>query len=177
MYDGKPYEPVDYHKGEWQGSITLRQAMAKSLNVPTVEVAEMIGYRNVATLAHNAGLNSDIRPTPAMALGAYDVTPMEILGAYTVFANNGVWLKPRLIDRVRDKAGAEIWEGTVEQKKVLDPTGELPDGESAAGGPADRHGRRRARAGDSSFRRPARPVLPTTPGSPDSRPNCCAWSG
>ncbi len=121
MYDGKPYEPTDYHKGEWLGSITLRQAMAKSLNVPTVEVAEMTGYRNVAILAHNAGLNSDIRPTPAMALGAYDVTPMEILGAYTVFANNGVWLKPRLIDRVRDKAGAEIWEGTVEQKKVLDP--------------------------------------------------------
>ena len=121
LYDGKPYEPTDYHKGEWLGSITLRQALAKSLNVPTVEVAEMTGYQKVASFAHNAGLNSDIRPTPAMALGAYDVTPMEMVGAYTVFANNGVWLKPRLIDRVRDKSGTEIWEGTVEQKKVLDP--------------------------------------------------------
>ena len=120
FFDGKPYEPADYHN-QWNGQVTLRDALAHSLNVPTVEVAEATGYGAVADLAHQAGLNEDIKPTPAMALGAYDVTPMEMLGAYSVFANNGVWVKPRLIDRARDYSGSDIWENTIEQRPVLDP--------------------------------------------------------
>jgi penicillin-binding protein 1B len=120
MWDGKPYEPTNYHN-QWNGQVTLRDALAHSLNVPTVEVAEATGYGAVADLAHKAGLNEDIRPTPAMALGAYDVTPMEMLGAYSVFANKGIWVRPRLIDRVRDNTGSDIWENTIEQKPVLDP--------------------------------------------------------
>ena len=120
LFDGKPYEPTNYHN-QWSGQVTLRDALAHSLNVPTVEVAEATGYDAVADLAHRAGLNEEIKPTPAMALGAYDVTPMEMLGAYTVFANNGVWVKPRLIDRVRDAAGNEIWEDPIEKRTVLDP--------------------------------------------------------
>jgi penicillin-binding protein 1B len=120
MFDGKPYEPANYHN-QWSGQVTLRDALAHSLNVPTVEVAEATGYGAVADLAHRAGLNEDIKPTPAMALGAYDVTPMEMLGAYSVFANGGVWVKPRLIDRVRDNTGNDIWENAIEQKPVLDP--------------------------------------------------------
>ena len=120
MWDGKPYEPTNYHN-QWNGQVTLRDALARSLNVPTVEVAEATGYGAVADLAHRAGLNEDIKPTPAMALGAYDVTPMEMLGAYSVFANKGVWVRPRLIDRVRDNTGNDIWENTIEQKPVLDP--------------------------------------------------------
>lgn len=120
LFDGKPYEPANYHN-QWNGQVTLRDALAHSLNVPTVEVAEATGYTAVADLAHRAGLNEDIKPTPAMALGAYDVTPMEMLGAYTVFANNGTWVKPRLVDRVRDAAGNDIWENQVEERAVLDP--------------------------------------------------------
>jgi penicillin-binding protein 1B len=120
LFDGKPYEPADYHN-QWNGQVTLRDGLAHSLNVPTVEVAEATGYGAVADLAHKAGLNGEIKPTPAMALGAYDVTPMEMLGAYSVFANNGVWVKPRLIDRARDSSGNDIWENTIEQRPVLDP--------------------------------------------------------
>jgi penicillin-binding protein 1B len=120
LFDGKPYEPANYHN-QWNGQVTLRDALAHSLNVPTVEVAEATGYGVVADLAHRAGLNEDIKATPAMALGAYDVTPMEILGAYSVFANKGVWVKPRMIDRVRDNTGNDIWENAIEQKPVLDP--------------------------------------------------------
>ncbi|HZS55638.1 MAG TPA: PBP1A family penicillin-binding protein [Bryobacteraceae bacterium] len=119
-FNGKDYEPTDYHKGEWQGDVTLRTAFAKSLNVPAVEVAEAAGYGAVADLAHKAGL-ADIRPTPAMALGAYDVTPLEMAGAYTLFANRGVMVKPRMIERIVDKAGGDSWASQLETKKILDP--------------------------------------------------------
>ena len=119
FYDGKPYEPTDYHKGTWFGDVTVRSAFAKSLNVPTVEVAEATGYGAVAELAHRAGL-ADIRATPAMALGAYDVTPLEIARAYTLFANKGVIVEPRLISRIVDKSAADLWSSEPETKKILD---------------------------------------------------------
>jgi penicillin-binding protein 1B len=119
-FDGKPYEPVDYHQKDWIGDVTLRTAFAKSLNVPTVEVAEAVGYDAVADLAHKAGLGS-IRATPAMALGAYDVTPLEMAGAYTLFANDGVMVKPRLISRIVEQNGRSEWASEPESKTVLDP--------------------------------------------------------
>ena len=120
FYGGKPYEPADYHKGSWLGDVTLRTALAKSLNVPAVEVAEATGYGVIADLAHRAGLE-DIKATPAMALGAYDVTPLEIAGAYTMFANGGVMVRPRMISRIVDRSGAEAWSSQPDKKKILDP--------------------------------------------------------
>ena len=90
------------------------------MNVPTVEVAEAAGYRTVADLAHQAGLE-DIQPTPAMALGSYDVTPLEMAGAYTLFDNKGVMVQPRLISRIADQTGTDIWSSQPETKKILDP--------------------------------------------------------
>ena len=111
---------MDYHKSGWLGDVTLRTALAKSLNVPTVEVAEATGYGVIADLAHKAGLE-DVRATPAMALGAYDVTPLEMAGAYTVFANSGVLVRPRMISRIVDRTGAEAWASQPDKKKILDP--------------------------------------------------------
>jgi len=119
-FGGKDYAPSDFHKGEWLGDVTLRTAFAKSLNVPTVEVAQATGYGTIADLAHKAGLE-DIRATPAMALGAYDVTPLEIAGAYTIFANRGVMVQPRFIQRIADKSGDDSWVSPPETKKILDP--------------------------------------------------------
>ncbi len=120
FFDGKSYEPTDYHKGEWEGDVTVTTAFAKSLNVPAVEVAEAAGYGAVATLAHQAGL-ADIRATPAMALGAYDVTPLDLAGAYTLFANQGVMVQPRMISRIVGKSGDDVWSSEPETKKILDP--------------------------------------------------------
>ena len=120
FFGGRSYEPTDYHKGEWLGDVTLRTAFAKSLNVPAVEVAEAAGYGAVADLAHKAGL-SDIRATPAMALGSYDVTPLEIAGAFTLFANQGSMVTPRLISRIVAKTGDDVWSSQPETKKILDP--------------------------------------------------------
>ena len=70
--------------------MTLRKALAKSLNVATIKVAEMVGYGTVVNLAHRAGISEDVKATPAMAIGSYDATPLEMAGAYTIFANKGV---------------------------------------------------------------------------------------
>ncbi len=120
LFNGKSYEPVDYHHEDWLGDVTLTTAFAKSLNVPAVEVAQAAGYGTVADLAHQAGL-PDIRATPSMALGSYNVTPLEIAGAYTLFDNNGVRVDPRFISRIVDKSGNSIWESQPQTKKILDP--------------------------------------------------------
>ncbi len=119
-FSGTDYAPTDFHKDAWLGTVTMRTALAKSLNVPAVAVAEAAGYNTVANLAHQAGL-ADIRATPAEALGAYDVTPMDMAGAYSLFANRGTMVKPRLVLRVMDKGGEEVWNSKTETKQVLDP--------------------------------------------------------
>jgi penicillin-binding protein 1B len=119
-YGGKAYEPTDYHKQESLGQVTVRTAFAKSLNIPAVEIAEAVGYNTVANLARQAGL-TDVRPTPAMALGAYDVTPLDMTAAYTLFANNGEFVKPRFLTEIMDGLGTEIWSSKPDTKQVLDP--------------------------------------------------------
>src|SRR5436309_10706106 len=87
-YGDQIYEPRNY-KEEYHGQVTLRYALAMSLNNATVKLAEEVGYNKVADLAKAAGITS-VKPTPAMALGAYDATPLDMAAAYTLFANNGV---------------------------------------------------------------------------------------
>ena len=103
------------------GTVTLRSALAHSINVATVKLAEMVGYDAVVRMARRAGLNEDIRATPAVALGSYDATPFEIAGAYTVFANQGVFVKPRLISTVRDHEGGITHQNEPDTRKALDP--------------------------------------------------------
>jgi penicillin-binding protein 1B len=119
-FDNKPYEPNNYKK-EFHGLVSVRQALSKSMNVPTVKVAEMVGYDNVVDLARRAGMNLNIQATPAVALGAYEVTPVEVAGAYTIFADGGVFVKPSFVKFIRDDKGAGIYEHQPERKPVLDP--------------------------------------------------------
>jgi penicillin-binding protein 1B len=92
-FGSQTYNPANF-KHEFMGQVTLRQALAHSLNVATVKVAQMVGYQSVVALARQAGMNGDIQPTPAVALGAYQVTPFEIARAYTIFANGGTLVQP-----------------------------------------------------------------------------------
>ena len=119
-YDGKPYEPSNFeHK--FYGSVAMRDAMAHSLNVATVKVAEQVGYGNVVELARKAGLNMEIQPTPAVALGAYEVTPLEIAGAYTIFVNKGIYSKPYFLSSIATDHGSTIFDSQPEHRNVLDP--------------------------------------------------------
>jgi penicillin-binding protein 1B len=119
FFDGKPYEP-DNFEHEFHGTVTLRDALAHSLNVATVKVAETVGYDKVVEMANRAGMNYQIHPTPAVALGAYEITPVEAAGAYTVFANHGDYVKPDFLSLVRGQDGRVLYRGKVQEKQVLD---------------------------------------------------------
>lgn len=118
-FGGRPYEPENY-KQKFVGPTTLRNALAHSLNVATVKVAEMTGYEKVAQLAREAGLRGT-RGTPAAALGAYEATPLEVAGGYTVFANGGERLEPTFFRLVRSQDGAAAQEFHPAPQRVLDP--------------------------------------------------------
>ena len=119
VYGDQIYEPRNY-KEEYHGDITLRYALAMSLNNATVKVAEEVGYDKVADLAKAAGITS-VKATPAMALGSYDASPLDMAGAYTVFSNAGVRLSPILLRSVRNAKGDVIANYTTDQKPILDP--------------------------------------------------------
>jgi penicillin-binding protein 1B len=117
----EPYEPHN-HLDHYYGTVTLRFALAHSLNVPAVKVAEMTGYNNVAKTARDVGLNPGIKATPSIALGSYEVTPLETAGAYTVFTNNGDRLKPTYIKTIRDQHAADIFDEKPQRTPhALDP--------------------------------------------------------
>ncbi|MFQ5662344.1 MAG: penicillin-binding protein 1A [Terriglobia bacterium] len=119
-FEGEEYEPSNYGE-KFYGIVTVRDALIHSLNVATVKVAEMTGYDRVAQVAVAAGLNPRLRATPAVALGAYDSTPLEVAGAYTVFANQGEHVAPFLISSVRTAQGKQLRQNLSQARPVLDP--------------------------------------------------------
>jgi penicillin-binding protein 1B len=118
-YGNQTYSPSNFNH-QFMGRVTLRYALAHSLNVATVKVGEIAGFDKVVAIAHQAGLNEDIQATPSVALGAYQVSPLEIAGAYTMFANNGVRVQPAFISTIRDQSGTDLYEHQPEMRRVLD---------------------------------------------------------
>jgi len=118
-YGDQIYEPRNY-KEEYHGEVTARYALALSMNNATVQLAQQVGYDKVAALAKSAGILS-VKPTPAMALGAYDASPIDMASAYTVFANGGERISPLLINSVRNAKGDTVLDYKAETKDVLDP--------------------------------------------------------
>jgi penicillin-binding protein 1B len=118
-YGDQIYEPRNY-KEEYHGQVTARYALAMSLNNATVKLAEEVGYDKVADLAKAAGIVS-VKATPAMALGAYDATPLDMAAAYTVFANSGVRISPTVVNSVRNANGDVVLDFKPDQRPVLDP--------------------------------------------------------
>jgi penicillin-binding protein 1B len=118
-YGDQIYEPRNY-KEEYHGDVTARYALAMSLNNATVKLAEEVGYDKVADLAKSAGITS-VKPTPAMALGSYDATPLDMAAAYTVFANAGLRISPVMVNSVRNAAGDVVMDFKPDKRQVLDP--------------------------------------------------------
>ncbi|MGA8910341.1 MAG: PBP1A family penicillin-binding protein, partial [Acidobacteriaceae bacterium] len=118
-FNDQDYTPRDFDN-KYYGDITATEALYRSLNNPTIALAQMVGFDNVAALARDAGITS-ARGTPAMAIGAYDATPMQMAGAYTVFANDGVHIDPWMLASVRAPNGDVIADYAPQTKPVLDP--------------------------------------------------------
>ena len=119
-FDGKDYTPNN-DEGQFYGTVTLRDALTHSLNVATVKTAEMVGYDRVRDFALQMGLPPNIQATPAMALGSYVMTPLDVAGGYTIFANGGVRTEPRFLDDVVSADGKVILRSTPQSRAVLDP--------------------------------------------------------
>jgi penicillin-binding protein 1B len=120
MFDGKEYTPNNFGEN-FMGTVTLRDALTHSLNVATVRVAELAGYGRVAQVARKMGLGNNIQATPAMALGAYEMTPLDVAAGYTIFANGGVRAEPEFIHMVVSAAGDTIEQSSPQTHLALDP--------------------------------------------------------
>jgi len=96
------YSPKNYY-GKYAGIVTIQRALELSINVPAVKTWMMVGSNRVVDFAKRCGITSDIPRYPSTALGAAGVSPIEMTAAYTVFANQGVYIKPRLIRKISDQ--------------------------------------------------------------------------
>jgi penicillin-binding protein 1B len=118
--NGKRYSPNNYNS-EFHGTVTVREALIESMNVATVKLAEMVGYKRVAQVARQLGLGPNVQPTPLAAMGVYEMTPVDVAAAYTIFANGGARAEPRLIDRVVSPEGNASEHDMPSVHQVLDP--------------------------------------------------------
>ena len=119
-YDGVDYTPNNYGE-RFLGRVTARDALTNSLNVATVKVAELIGYGRVVQIARQMGLGNNIRATPAVALGAYDMTPVDVAAGYTTFANIGTRAEPQFIRNIIGADGEILEKVTPQTHTALDP--------------------------------------------------------
>ncbi|HWB43313.1 MAG TPA: PBP1A family penicillin-binding protein [Gemmatimonadales bacterium] len=102
------WRPVNFG-GEYAGAVTLRRALMASANAATVRLSRAVGERRVAALARKAGLQGELDPVPSLALGAIEVTPLELIAAYAPFANGGHRVEPSLVRRIELADGTVLW--------------------------------------------------------------------
>ena len=140
---GEVWEPRNFG-GEFEGDVTLREALVRSKNVPTVRLAAAVGIPDVIRLARRAGIRSPIPDLPSVAIGTGNVTPIDLTAAYTAFAGMGEASTPRGITRVEDADGNVVWDNDAEVRQVLDPAVAYPGHQPADRRREQRHGRRRA---------------------------------
>ena len=95
---------------DYQGPVTLTRALAMSLNTVAVRLGLEVGPKAVAATAHRLGIASDLQPNASIALGTSEVTPLELVSAYTPFANGGIRVQPHIITRVRTADGKLLYQ-------------------------------------------------------------------
>src|SRR5215469_10884295 len=103
------WSPKNY-TGKYLGQITLETALAQSINTVAARLANEVGTNNVAATAHRLGITSQIQTDPSMALGAVEVTPLEMAQAYAAFANGGYRVQPYGVERVRTASGQVLYD-------------------------------------------------------------------
>ncbi len=113
-----PYIPHNYDE-KFEGTITLRRALAQSRNIPALKLADRIGIKTVIDYAHRFGITSNMPPYLPVALGAAEVTLFEQTSAFSVFPNDGVHIAPRYITKVEDYEGRVLEEDFPDVKDVI----------------------------------------------------------
>ena len=116
----KGYTPKNYG-GTFAGSMSIRQAVMVSSNIPAIKVGRSVGLDKVIQVCRTLGIKSPIEPVISLPLGSVDLTPLEMAGGFSTFASNGWYSPTTSILRVTDSAGNIILDNTPKPKLVLDP--------------------------------------------------------
>ncbi|HBR53371.1 MAG TPA: penicillin-binding protein [Flavobacteriaceae bacterium] len=115
----KPWSPKNAG-GDYGEMMTLKRALAQSVNTITARLIDRVGPKPVIDLVEKMGVDiSDIPEAPSIALGTPDVTLYEMVGAYSTFANQGVYITPNLISRIEDKNGTVLYQNVPETRDVI----------------------------------------------------------
>jgi penicillin-binding protein 1A len=106
--------------GTYSGNmLTLKKALAGSVNSITAQVMDKVGPKPVVQLIKNLGMKSNILAVPSIALGTPDINVLEVVGAYGTFANKGVYVKPVMVTHITDKNGTMLYESVPQTKDVM----------------------------------------------------------
>jgi membrane carboxypeptidase/penicillin-binding protein len=111
------WEPKNYD-GEYHGIVTLRKALAHSMNIATAKLASAVGLEDVAALGKRLGFET-VKPYPSIALGTFEVSPWHVARAYAVFANGGLKTELRTVKQVRDHEGKILESSERKSTRVL----------------------------------------------------------
>ncbi len=117
--DEDPWVPQNAN-GKYTGErMTIRRAMASSVNTITARVMQTISPQTVVDMAHTVGIESDLAAVPTLCLGVSDVSLFELVGAYSTFVNQGIWTRPFYITRIEDKNGVVIEDFIPQRREAL----------------------------------------------------------
>lgn len=119
-YGRQNWAPENY-KQRYYGWVTMREAMEKSLNAATARIAQDVGIKKVREMAYRMGIQSRLPLLPSLALGAVEVTPLEMAGAFSALANNGIRTHLLSIKNVLDRNGNVLEKRNIRVKRVISP--------------------------------------------------------
>ncbi len=123
IHKGKHHVTEDWEPknsdNQYRGMVTLKKALANSINTVSAKLIDKVGPEAVVELTHKLGVKSEIPAQPSIALGAVEITVEDMVAAYSTFANEGVYIKPQFITRIEDKNGVVIYEPSPDSHDVL----------------------------------------------------------
>ena len=138
---GRVWSPENSEGGHGTGEeMTIRQALARSVNSVTAQLLQSVGVNNVVEFAHRVGIDSPIDPVPSLCLGTSDVTLLEMVGAYSTFVNSGIYTKPFFVTRIEDKNGNIIENFIPESRQAINEQTAFKMVYMLRGGVEERHG-------------------------------------
>jgi len=105
--------------GKYSGMVSLKLALAKSINTVSAKLINKVGPKNVVQMAHSLGITSEIPEVPSICLGTPDLSLYEMVNSYSTLANMGQYVKPTIISRIEDKNGTVLYQNVPETKDVL----------------------------------------------------------
>lgn len=119
MLNGQMWKPKNWND-KFEGPMTLVRALSLSNNIIAIKTLLKLGPNCVIDWAKKFGIKNNLKPVPSLALGTAEGTVQDVAAAFNVFANYGTYIKPYLIEWVKDDSGIKIWENETIKWDVLD---------------------------------------------------------